>query len=70
MVRGVAVARREVHEERLVRSDRVLHMDPIDGAISHVADQDIVRVVIRRGTSFVFSNNAGCQLSVSPPRNP
>jgi hypothetical protein len=56
MVRGVTVARREVHEGRLIGSGRVLHMDlidsvdPIDSAIAHVADQDVVRDVTPRRT--------------------
>src|SRR5262245_36462537 len=45
MVRRVAVAGREVEEEGLVRGGCMLRANPIDGAISHVMDQDVVRVV-------------------------
>jgi hypothetical protein len=49
----------------------MLGTDPIDGAISHVADQNLIWAPPRGAkTGFVLSSSAGCQLSVWPPRNP
>jgi len=48
MVRGVAVTGSEVHEEGFVGGNRMLHANPIDGAIGHVVDQNVVGVSERR----------------------
>src|SRR5262245_27681327 len=44
----MTVAGGEVKEEGLVRGGSVLRADPVDGAISQVVDQDVVRVADRR----------------------
>src|SRR5215469_7262530 len=44
MMRCVTVARSEIHEEGLVRGDRMLRLNPINGTISHIADQNVVWV--------------------------
>jgi hypothetical protein len=44
MVRRMRRARREVDEERLLRRERLLRLDPRDGLVGHVGGEVVVRV--------------------------
>src|SRR5262245_1019990 len=59
MMRRMTVTGGEVHQERIVRRDRMLGPNPVDGAISHVVDKNVVRVAERRQNRLCVLEQGG-----------
>ena len=72
VVRRVRGAGREVGEERLVRHQRLLLADPVDGVVGQVLGEVValLRASGRGSTGVVPSYSAGAYWLVSPPMKP
>ena len=71
VMRGVRGARREVHEERLVRHQRLLLPHPADRVVGQVLGEVVALLGRRRGsTGVVPLYRAGSHWLFSPPMKP